>query len=122
MASLEKAEKLFQAKVNEACISSIDALIKLNETELHFLEVEKYSHKTGKLVDALNGMDIELEFKNFTTQIKNNIDQIRKMKILGELPKINEEENIMTLEKTIKIEGDPLLKIAVVNKKLIQIR
>lgn len=74
MASLEKAEKLFQAKVNEACISSIDALIKLNETELHFLEVEKYSHKTGKLVDALNGMDIELEFKNFTTQIKNNID------------------------------------------------
>lgn len=44
------------------------------------------------------------------------------MKILGELPKINEEENIMSLEKTIKIEGDPLLKIAVVNKKLIQIR
>ena len=65
MASIDKAEKIFIAKINDACTSSIDTLTKINATELDTFEVEKYVHKTKKFTEKMKAVDIEKIVKTF---------------------------------------------------------
>ena len=61
----------------------------VNDVELSNLEVERYVYQTDKLTTKLKELDIEKLLKGFSDEIKANVDQIRKYKILEDIPAIS---------------------------------
>lgn len=85
--------------------------------------MEKYVYKTNKLAEYLRNIDVDSEIKAVATSIKTNVDGLKKVKLLEELPQIvNANTTLMKLERTLKIEGEPTTNIQIINKKLMQIK
>lgn len=75
----------------------------VNDVELSNLEVERYVYQTDKLTTKLKELDIEKLLKGFSDEIKANVDQIRKYKILEDIPAISEQRQTMKLDRTLKV-------------------
>jgi hypothetical protein len=75
----------------------------VNDVELSNLEVERYVYQTDKLTTKLKDLDIEKLLKGFSDEIKANVDQIRKYKILEDIPAISEQRQTMKLDRTLKV-------------------
>jgi hypothetical protein len=65
--------------------------------------VERYVYQTDKLTTKLKELDIEKLLKGFSDEIKANVDQIRKYKILEDIPAISEQRQTMKLDRTLKV-------------------
>lgn len=75
----------------------------VNDVELSNLELERYVYQTDKLTTKLKELDIEKLLKGFSDEIKANVDQIRKYKILEDIPAISEQRQTMKLDRTLKV-------------------
>ncbi len=65
--------------------------------------MERYVYQTDKLTTKLKELDIEKLLKGFSDEIKANVDQIRKYKILEDIPAISEQRQTMKLDRTLKV-------------------
>ena len=65
--------------------------------------MERYVYQTDKLTTKLKDLDIEKLLKGFSDEIKANVDQIRKYKILEDIPAISEQRQTMKLDRTLKV-------------------
>lgn len=96
-------------------------LTKVNDTELSDLEVERWLSQTDKFVARLKGLQVDRLLKGFYDEVKASVEQVRKCKIEDDLTPIAGGQDTMRVERVIKVEGEPVERILVVNKKLCQV-